>query len=220
MNRDDVLEIIREASDRGETPNLRKANLSGVNLHGADMRKADLRDANLSWADLRGANLREANLCGADLSWANLREADLRGANLREANLRGAKLRGANLSWTKLYDADLCGANLSWANLRGAKLRGANLRGGLWGGLCIDGLHPYRCLLVPTPDGWEVTIGCWSGTVPELRSLIASDDGWPEATGEQIAERRPLLSAFCDLCDVHMAAHPGVIDDLAARWSA
>ena len=111
-------------------------------------------------------------------------------------------------------------ANLHEANLSGANLRGADLYRGLWDGLCIDGIHPYRCLLVPTPDGWKVTIGCWSGTVPELRSLIASDDGWPEATGEQIAERRPLLSAFCDLCDVHMAAHPSVIDNLAARWSA
>ncbi|MDU5809264.1 MAG: pentapeptide repeat-containing protein [Finegoldia magna] len=170
MNRDDVLEIIREARYRGETPNLRKA-------------------------DLRGANLRKADLYGSNLRGADLHEADLRGANLHLANLRGA-------------------------NLYGVDLRGANLYGRLWDGLCIDGIHPYRCLLIPTPDGWRVTIGCWSGTVAELRSLIASDDGWPEATGEQAAERRPLLSAFCDLCDTHMAAHPGVIDNLAARWSA
>ena len=180
MNRDDVLEIIREARYRGETPNLRKA---------------DLRGANLRKADLYGSNLRGADLHGANLSWADLLQADLRGAKLHLANLRGA-------------------------NLYGVDLRGANLYGRLWDGLCIDGIHPYRCLLIPTPDGWRVTIGCWSGTVAELRSLIASDDGWPEATGEQAAERRPLLSAFCDLCDTHMAAHPGVIDNLAARWSA
>lgn len=146
-------------------------------------------------ADLSGADLHEANLCGADLHEADLRKADLRGVDLR-------------------------GADLSWVDLRGVDLHEANLCGALWDGLCIDGLHPYRCLLVPTPDGWEVTVGCWSGTVTELRDLIANDDGWPEATGEQIAERRPLLSAFCDLCDVHMAAHPSVIVNRAARWSA
>lgn len=170
MNRDDVLEIIREARDSGKTPDLRWANLRRVDL---------------SWADLHGVDLR-----GADLSGADLRVADLHGGDLSGVDLRGADL----------YEANLCG--------------------GLWDGLCIDGIHPYRCLLAPTPDGWEVTVGCWSGTVTELRSLIASDDGWPEATGEQIAERRPPLSAFCDLCDVHMAAHPSVIVNLAARWSA
>ena len=152
---------------------------------------------------------------GADLSGADLHEADIRGADLRGADLRGADLHEADLR-----KADLHGGDLSGVDLRGADLSGANLCGGLWDGLCIDGIHPYRCLLAPTPDGWEVTVGCWSGTVTELRSLIASDDGWPEATGEQIAERRPPLSAFCDLCDVHMAAHPSVIVNLAARWSA
>ena len=190
MNREEVLKIVREARDRGKTPD----------MHGADLSGADLHEADLRGADLRGADLHEADLHVADLHVADLYKADLRGADL--------------------YRADLHRADLHEANLSGANLRGADLYGGLWDGLCIDGIHPYRCLLVPTPDGWKVTIGCWSGTVPELRSLIASDDGWPEATGEQIAERRPLLSAFCDLCDTHMAAHPGVIDNLAARWSA
>ena len=169
MNRVDVLEIIREARSRGETPDL-------------------------SWANLRWVNLRWANLSGANLRWANLHGANLRWANLHGANLHGADLRRA----------DLCRADL---------------RGALWDGLYVDGLHPYRCLLVPTPDGWKITIGCWTGTVDELRDLIARDDGWPEATGDEIIRRRPLLSAFCDMCDVHMSAHPDVIDDLAERWS-
>ena len=155
-------------------------------------------------------DLREASLRGADLS-----EVSLSGANFTDADLRGASLRGADLS-----EANLRYANLRGAYLSGANLRGANLSRAAWNGFCVDGIHPYRCLLVPTPDGWTVTIGCWSGTVAELRALISRDDGWPEATGDQIAERRPRLSAFCDLCDAHIAAHPGVIDDLAARWSA
>ena len=205
MNRDDVLEIIREARDSGKTPDLRWANLRRVDL---------------SWADLHGVDLRGADLSGADLRVADLHGGDLSGVDLRGADLSGANLCGADLHGGDLSGVDLRGADLSGANLCGADLYEANLCGGLWDGLCIDGIHPYRCLLAPTPDGWEVTVGCWSGTVTELRSLIASDDGWPEATGEQIAERRPPLSAFCDLCDVHMAAHPSVIVNLAARWSA
>ena len=250
MNREEVLKIVREARDRGKTPDMHGADLSGAdlyeadlhganlygvdllkaNLHGANLRWADLRRANLSGVNLRKVNLRGANLSGANLSGADLRKVNLRGAKLYGADLREAYLRGADLYGADLRKADLSGANLRWAKLyeadlreaylRGADLRKADLCGGLWDGLCIDGIHHYRCLLVPTPDGWTVTIGCWSGTVTQLRCLIASDDGWPEATGDQISERRPLLSAFCDLCDVHMAAHPGVIDDLAARWSA
>lgn len=91
---------------------------------------------NLSHAELRGANLSEVNLSGADLSYAvfappnkthiqeevvdtlkmpivttNLSGADLRGANLfeadlEEANLTGADLRGAvNLSYDQLHSA-------------------------------------------------------------------------------------------------------------------
>lgn len=124
-----------------------------------------------------------------------------------------------------LHEADLNGADLRWANLRGANLSGADLNGAdlsgaRWDGLYVDGLHPYRCLLVPTPDGWQVTIGCWSGTVTELRDLIAQDDDWPEADGNELLRRRPLLAAFADLCDAHIAGRPNVITDLAQRWAA
>lgn len=190
MNREDVLQIIREAHDWDEAPDLHGANLAGV----------DLTEANLNGADLYGADLRGADLHGADLRWA-----DLHGANLRGAYLTGADLRVANLIR---------------ANLRGANLIRANLNGAAWDGFYVDGIHPYRCLLIPTVDGWKVAIGCWSGAVDELRDLISRDDGWPEATGDEIAERRPHLSAFCDLCDAHIATHPGVIDDLTERWAS
>jgi len=61
------------------------------------MRKCDLRGADLSGANLRYADLSGANLYGADLSGANLYGADLRGANLRGADLSGANLRYADL---------------------------------------------------------------------------------------------------------------------------
>ena len=75
-----IVEAIKKARSDG-------ADLSWVNLRGANLRGADLTDAKLQRADLRGANLTDAdlswaNLCGTDLSWVNLRGADLRGANL------------------------------------------------------------------------------------------------------------------------------------------
>ena len=87
------------------------ANLSWVDLSGANLSGADLPGADLSWVDLSGADLP-----GADLSWVDLSEA-----NLSEANLSGANLYRANLSEANLYRADLYRANLSWVDLSGAK---------------------------------------------------------------------------------------------------
>ena len=82
MNRQELEQIVSEARNNNERPNLREA---------------DLSVANLSWADLSGANLSVANLSGADL-----RRADLRGANLSMANLSGANLSVANLDYSCL----------------------------------------------------------------------------------------------------------------------
>ena len=165
---------------------------------------AYLRGADLCGANLRGAYLRDANLCGA-----NLCDANLRGAYLRDANLRGAYLRGANLR----------GANLRGASLYGADLRGANLRGA---DLCLQvtGLPSGQAVLYPTRDGWALIVGCWTGTPDTLRTLIAGETGWPEASATQRIERRPGLGLLADLCDDHIKRQPGVIEDLAQRWPA
>jgi uncharacterized protein YjbI with pentapeptide repeats len=247
MTRDEVLRIVREAQGRGERPNLRGANLSEANLHGANLRGANLSEANLHGANLSGANLRWANLHGANLSganlrWANLIWANLYGANLYGANLCGADLRGANLSeanliWANLCGADLRGANLSEANLSEANLRGANLSEAnliwanlIWANLngargevlAIDGLPSGPVRLIPTLDGWSLRIGCWGdGTATygpaALRDLIAGTD-WPEAEGDEQDRRRPGLAAVADLCDAHAAANPDLIANLAKRW--
>jgi uncharacterized protein YjbI with pentapeptide repeats len=85
----DAEQTIKNARERGETPNLSDADLRGANLRGTN-----LRDANLSYANLCGANLSYADLSGANLSYANLCGADLCGADLRDADLRGANLSG------------------------------------------------------------------------------------------------------------------------------
>ena len=172
----------------------------------------------LSGADLFGANLFGADLSGAVLSGADLSRADLFGANLRGANLRRADLSGADLFGADLSRADLSRANLFGANLRGADLRGADLYGARGGILTVDGLHPYRALLVPLTTGWWLTIERWEGATADLRALIARDEGWPEAKGEQIAIRRPMLAALADLCDAHAAGHAADLAAVQERW--
>ena len=192
-----ALAIVAEARNSGTRPNLRGANLGGANL----------RDANLGGADLGYANLRYANLGGADLGGADLGYANLGGADLWDANLGYANLGGANLG-----DANLRYANLGYANLRYATGAGGQL-------LSMQGIPSGRVILYPTPGGWVLVVGCWKGTVKKLKTMIATDQGWPEATGEMCALRRPSLKAVIALCQDHIKRHPQVIADLAARWA-
>ena len=118
-----------------------------------------------------------------------------------KTGLRGAYLDGADLGGANLDGANLYGANLGGANLYGANLRGAGI-------LHVEGLPSGTATLIPEPDGWALQIGCWRGTITELREMIACDDGWPEAVGAQIAERRPMLAALADMADAWAAANP------------
>ena len=112
----------QRTADKNWAPDLRSANLSSVDLSGAE-----LRGANLARANLFGAILFRVNLAGANLSGAILVGADLRGANLARADLNHAHLRGANLARADLSGADLFGAVLVGADLRGANLDGVDL---------------------------------------------------------------------------------------------
>jgi hypothetical protein len=71
--------------------------LSGVDLHGANLQDAVLRGTNLSDAVLTNANLRGANLEGAVLDRADLSYADLRGANVDPKALSQAVTEGTLL---------------------------------------------------------------------------------------------------------------------------
>ena len=158
-----------------------------------------------------------ANATTPDLRGANLRGADLRGANLRGADLWDANLQYANLQYANLWDANLQYANLQYANLQYANLRGTSGASGVAMG--VSGLPSGTSTLYPTPDGWRLTVGCWQGTPDTLRTMIASDYGWPEATGAECARRRPSLQALLALCEDHIARHPDTITDLAAKWA-
>ena len=157
--------------------------------------RADLRGVNLYGADLRGVNL-----YGADLRWADLRDADLTGINLTGADLR---------------DADLTGANLTGANLRGANLRWAARAARI---LHLEGLPSGETIFMPTPTGWYLTVGCWEGNLEDFKALIAREEGWPEARGDEVTRRRPALQAVAALCEAHMCLYPDIIEELAEKW--
>jgi hypothetical protein len=165
-------------------PDLAKANLEGLDLHGANLRLARLGGGRLSRADLRGADLRgaflgqavlsESNLEAASLKGATLIEANLDGANLRRADLRHADLRKAHFAGADLECADLTGANLHQTDFSGANLRQANLtsarlvetsfRGSRLERCCVYGIAAWRLDLagarqvdlVVTPPGEAV----------------------------------------------------------------
>ncbi len=67
----------------------RRAQLDGVDFHGADLREADFRDA-----VLMGCSLREANVTNARFEGADLRGADLGGLHLADAS----RFKGAIIS--------------------------------------------------------------------------------------------------------------------------
>lgn len=108
-------------------------------------------------------------------------------------------------------------ANLLGADLRGADLSAANLCGNSEI-LQITGMPSGQLILAPTCDGWQLRVGCWTGTLDELRALISQDGGWPEAEGEEITRRRPILEAALTLCEAHTALHPGLIESLVKKW--
>ena len=138
LTREQIEQIIKEAWEKGETPDLRGADLGRANLSRANLSGANLREANLSWASLYEANLSFATLSGAHLHWvhlssANLSEARLSGAGLHNAILDRANFSRANLNEANLSFATLDRANLSFANLSEATLSGAHLRGANFG---------------------------------------------------------------------------------------
>lgn len=121
----EVLEFLRQIGWlSGDKAVLKGANLIEIDLSGSDLHFADLSGAVLQGADLRDADLSASELDGAAFGLADLRGAYLNGASLvgadfSRADLRGAILELADLSKAGLQEADLRGANLTDATLTG-----------------------------------------------------------------------------------------------------
>ena len=108
---------------------------------------------------------------------------------------------------------------LGLRTLRGANLRGANLRdANLWGGLALS-TPSGSGYMIPTRDGWRITIGCWTNkTLDDLRALIADETEWPEAAGPERERRRPILAAVLALCEAHSVYHADKLDAVVQKW--
>jgi uncharacterized protein YjbI with pentapeptide repeats len=122
MPNDDHIAVLRRGAaawnawraERGETPDLSRAGLRGLDLTEFDLSQADLQQA-----DLRGTNLSQANLSGTHLDGASFFKAVLDGADLTGAFLTGAQfLNCAQLVVTRNWQSAFrdetlsCGASI------------------------------------------------------------------------------------------------------------
>lgn len=111
---------------------LKKINLQGANLVGADFREANLTGGDFTFANLSKAYLFDANFAEARLLRANLAEATLTFANLKGAYLLGADLTNTAMQYVNLSDAYLTDANFEGADLQYANLSGAIYNNTRW----------------------------------------------------------------------------------------
>lgn len=226
LTRERVAEIAATAYAKGERPNLRYEHLDGLDLSGLTLSNADMTGANMRETNFAGATLYRVDMTGAytlrsDFSRADFRLANLTDAYMYKANLTDASFAGALLSRTDFHRANMYCANLIGAYLAGADMEGANLAGAYLTGLALEGLPSGPLLFIPTLEGWSLKIGCWYGTLAELREMIAKDTGWPEARGKAVEVRRPMLEAAADLCEIYATEHPDALKTVKAavdRW--
>ena len=187
-----------------ERADLTEINLQGANLEGAYLMDANLQGAYLMDANLQGANLGAANLEGAYLMDANLRQAILWGANLWEANLGGANLQGANLGRANLQKATLFGANLQGAilpraNLGEANFQGANLRGANLSGADLQGADLSGAEL----QGADLRGANLTGAI--LRKAVFEGEIERETSGEESGNQKPEMKFLAaDLTDADL----------------
>jgi len=111
----------------GQILNLMEANLSEIDLSGANLMLAILVDANLFEANLSGAKFKLANLSRANLSEANLSKADLSWTTLAFVKLLETNLSNTDLQVTTLAHVDASKVNITGAKVGYTKLAGCNL---------------------------------------------------------------------------------------------
>ena len=140
------------ASNPDDPPDLRDANLQGLNLKRFDLSFANLEGANLHRSQLRGANLADANLRGAYLRNASLPSASLMRARMGGAILTKAYMRGADLTGAELVNVDFSRAVLVDARLGAADLSMARVYGTSVWDVELDESTIQRDLVI-TPAG-------------------------------------------------------------------
>jgi uncharacterized protein YjbI with pentapeptide repeats len=103
---------LRDQGDRFHNADLydstfERANISGLDMTGAQMHESEMRDVIAEGTDLFHAVLRRSDLRNANFRNARLQEADFSFADLTGADMRGADIRGAIFHGTILDRADL-----------------------------------------------------------------------------------------------------------------
>lgn len=173
-------------------PDLKDADLSGIDLKDAVLSRADLRDAILSRADLRDADLRGADLRGADLSHANLRLTDLRRVDFSGANLTNADFTNANLN----------GANLRGSNLSSARLQGTDLRNVVHSADTVwpEGFNPPS--MSPPKNAVESGSSTWNvlGVSEQEPSWDFSISFHPDLSPQQVKAALEILADYFRSC--------------------
>lgn len=103
-----VIEFLYEAqliSNQNPVVELRRADLSGIDLSNTYLGKVNWSNVNLSKAKFNPAYLPDADLSNSNLSDANLRSAHLDKANLVGANFKRVKtLEGATMPDGTIHD--------------------------------------------------------------------------------------------------------------------
>ena len=117
----EYLDEIQDIDYADEVP--QELDLTGVNLHGANLQKADLSNSNIIAAEMRFSELEQANF-----SCSLINMSDLYGSNFKNANLEYVEIRNTDLSYSNLQGANLVGALLSNSDLSCTDLRKANLK--------------------------------------------------------------------------------------------
>jgi uncharacterized protein YjbI with pentapeptide repeats len=115
------------------------ADLSNLNLQGANFRNAILTGTDLQGADLTGASFFNAGLDGADLSGATVTQTSFSQADLSNARLNSIAGSGPDFSQAVLVNASLTGiTDLRDARFDSAELAECNLHGSRFPGAVFD----------------------------------------------------------------------------------
>ena len=118
------------AEETGNTcADLRRVDLRGAKLDGANFSNADLSFATLRGAEASNTVFANARLVKTDFQSAEMKRADFAGLKtvLVMPNFLETKLQGANFTFTKIHEANFSNAGLEGANLEYASLVGGSL---------------------------------------------------------------------------------------------
>ncbi|NQY65144.1 MAG: pentapeptide repeat-containing protein [Alteromonadaceae bacterium] len=97
-----------------------------INLSNTDLRRADLTGANLEGAELSCVNFYKARLEKANFTEAELMGADLKAARLMKTNFTNANLKAAKLEFADLTQTNFNNTNLIAANLDNTIIKNTN----------------------------------------------------------------------------------------------